>query len=65
MKLGGVGDRAKHVALRVGKNVALAGLDLFPASEPHGPPLSVAFTLWLSITPPSAPPPGQPEAAPI
>jgi hypothetical protein len=52
-------DESDQVALGVGNNVALAALDLsatsslslFPASKPRGPPLSVVFTDWLSITP--------------
>jgi hypothetical protein len=52
-------DEPDQVALGVGDDVALAALDfsatsslsLLPASKPRGPPLSVVFTDWLSITP--------------
>ena len=36
---------------RVGHDVELAALDLFPASQPASPPLSLVFTLWLSMAP--------------
>jgi hypothetical protein len=44
-----VHDESYQVALGVGDHVAFAALDL--ASKPRGPPLSVVFTDWLSITP--------------
>jgi hypothetical protein len=59
LNAGFVHDESDQVAFGVGNDVALAALDfsatsslsLFPASKPRGPPLSVVFTDWLSITP--------------
>jgi hypothetical protein len=54
-----VHDKPDEMALRVGDDVTFTALDLsttlslslLPASNPRGPPLSVVFTDWLSITP--------------
>jgi hypothetical protein len=51
--------KADEVAERVGDDVTLAApclrrgrlLIFLPASKPRGPPLSVVFTDWLSMTP--------------
>jgi hypothetical protein len=59
LHIGRVRDKPDGMALRVGDDVTFTALDLsamltlslLPASNPRGPPLSVVFTDWLSITP--------------
>ncbi len=51
LPIGRMNKDEEHDAQRVSDDGALAAVDLFPASQPERPPLSVVFTLWLSITP--------------
>jgi hypothetical protein len=52
LRRGFMHDETNKVSLRIGNDMALAGLDLLAgASKPRGPSLSVVFTDWLSMTP--------------
>jgi len=44
-------DGAYQKAARIGRDMPFAALHLLAASNPRGPPASVVFTGWLSITP--------------
>ena len=46
-----VDPQPAQMALRVGDDVALAALDLLAGIKAAGPPASVVFTDWLSMTP--------------
>src|SRR5262249_44890560 len=50
LHVGGEHQHGPDQAEGVDEQVPLAALDFFPASYPRGPPASVVFTDWLSIT---------------
>ena len=49
--ISGMDDRTDQQPASVGQDVTLAALDLIAQVIAARPPLSVVFTLWLSIAP--------------